>query len=371
MTTFDAVVIGGGLVGAALSFGLTGHGLTVAMLDEGDTALRASRGNFGLVWVQGKGLGRPEYARWSRRSAGNWSDFATELTDLTDIDIGFSRPGGLLVALTENELAGYVEMLEALRSEAGNDGYEFELLDHRALSELLPGIGAMIPGATYCPYDGHANPLHLLHALHAGFIARGGRYYAEYAAKGIEAHNGGFRIHTETRVFEGARVVIAAGLGSATLGTTIGLTIPVVPLQGQLMVTERSAPRFELPTNLVRQTNEGSFLLGYSQEDLGFDTDTDAPTLRDIAWRCIRAFPFLADLRVVRAWGALRIMTPDGFPVYAQSASHPGAFAVTCHSGVTLAANHALDVSKWIAAGSIPDAYGCFGLERFDVSPAA
>jgi len=371
MTTFDTVVIGGGLVGAALSYGLVRCGLTVAMLDEGDVALRASRGNFGLVWVQGKGLGRPEYAHWSRRSANNWSDFATELADLTDIDIGYSRPGGLLVALTENELAGYVEMLEALRREAGSDGYEFELLDHRALSKLLPGVGAMIPGATYCPYDGHANPLRLLHALHVGFVARGGQYYSACAAKRIEAFQGGFRIHTQARVFEGARVVVAAGLGSAALGATIGLTIPVAPLQGQLMVTECSAPRFALPTNLVRQTHEGSYLLGYSQEDLGFDTNTDAPTLRDIAWRCIRAFPFLADLRVVRAWAALRIMTPDGFPVYAQSISHPGAFAVTCHSGVTLAANHVLDVSRWIATGAIPEEYGCFGLERFNVSPSA
>jgi len=371
MSSFDAVVIGGGLVGAALSYGLARRGLAVAMLDEGDLALRASRGDFGLVWVQGKGLGQPEYARWSRRASVQWPEFAAELADLTGVDSVYSRPGGLLVALSEAELAGYVEMLETLRREAGNDGYDYELLDHRALSERLPGVGPEVPGATYCPYDGHANPLRLLRALHAGFVAKGGRYFPEQAAQRIEAHDGGFRVHTEARVFDGARVVVAAGLGSPKLGAAVGLAVPVVPLQGQLMVTERSAPRFDLPTNLVRQTNEGSFLLGYSQEDLGFDIGTHAPTLRDIAWRCSRAFPFLRDLRVVRAWGALRIMTPDGFPVYAQSVSHPGAFAVTCHSGVTLAANHALDVGGWIADGAIPAEQACFGLERFDVSPAA
>ena len=35
----------------------------------------------------------------------------------------------------------------------------------------------------------------------------------------------------------------------------------------------------------------------------------------------------------MRVWSALRIMTPDGFPIYDESASHPGVYVVTCHSG--------------------------------------
>ena len=52
MAQFDAIVIGGGLVGAAIGYGLVRDGLKVAIVDEGDIAFRASRGNFGLVWVQ-------------------------------------------------------------------------------------------------------------------------------------------------------------------------------------------------------------------------------------------------------------------------------------------------------------------------------
>ena len=65
----DVVVIGGGLVGSAVAWGLGRAGARVVVLDEGDDALRASRGNFGLVWVQGKGDGMPEYAAWTRNSA--------------------------------------------------------------------------------------------------------------------------------------------------------------------------------------------------------------------------------------------------------------------------------------------------------------
>jgi hydrogen cyanide synthase HcnC len=72
MRRFDAIVIGGGLVDTAIGYGLARAGLAVVLLDEGDIAYRASRGNFGLVWVQTKGRGAPHYQRWTRRSAEEW-----------------------------------------------------------------------------------------------------------------------------------------------------------------------------------------------------------------------------------------------------------------------------------------------------------
>ena len=59
------------------------------------------------------------------------------------------------------------------------------------------------------------------------------------------------------------------------------------------------------------------------------------------------------------------MMTPDGFPVYEQSASHPGAFVASCHSGVTLAAAHAYALAPAVAAGVLPDSFHPFGAMRF------
>ena len=138
-------------------------------------------------------------------------------------------------------------------------------------------------------------------------------------------------------------------------------------MQGQVIVTEKADPVLQYPTNYVRQTDTGNFLLGPSSKDAGFDLNTEPATLRDISTRCIRAFPLLENFRVQRVWAALRVMTPDGFPVYQQSSSHPGAFSFACHSGVTLAANHALEVSKWVTQGAIPGRYQAFHPGRFDV----
>ena len=74
----DTLVIGGGVVGMAIAYGLARSGASVEVIDEGDDAFRAARGNFGLVWVQGKGATCPDYARRSRESARLWPDFARQ-----------------------------------------------------------------------------------------------------------------------------------------------------------------------------------------------------------------------------------------------------------------------------------------------------
>ena len=369
---YDVVVIGAGLVGGAIAYGLARAGQRVAVLDEEDATYRASRGNFGLVWVQRKGVGRPEYALWSRASSERWFALSEALSDDCGLSPCYARPGGVIPALTEEELSDLESMLAGLRKALGNAGYEYEVLDRTRVRELLPACGPEVVGGTYTPYDGAANPLKLMRGLHASLAARGAVYLTGARVDGIvPLDGGGFTVRTARGTIGGGKVVIAAGHGSRVLGEMVGLDVRVHPEHGQIVVTERTAPWLGHPTLGVRQTDEGSLLLGASQQERGFDTSVLVRTSRDIAHRAVRVFPCLAALRVVRTWGALRVMTPDGFPIYDQSKRHPGAFVFTCHSGVTLAANHALEVSRWVIEGEIPDEMSCFASDRFDVPQAA
>ncbi|MEK7836009.1 MAG: FAD-dependent oxidoreductase, partial [Pseudomonadota bacterium] len=81
--------------------------------------------------------------------------------------------------------------------------------------------------------------------------------------------------------------------------------------------------------------------------------------------------PFLRDVRIVRHWAALRVLSPDGLPIYEQSQQYPGAFAATCHSGVTLAAAHALRYAGFVADGALPAELARFTGQRFNVQKAA
>ncbi|MFN3449792.1 MAG: NAD(P)/FAD-dependent oxidoreductase [Roseococcus sp.] len=361
----DAIVVGGGLVGAAIAYGLQREGLATTLLDEGDVALRASRGNFGLVWVQSKGLGAPHYQRWTRASAEGWAALAGDLAAATGLDCGLSQPGGLHLCLSDAEMQERADRMARMKAEAGNHGYDYRMLDRRELEQMLPGLGPEVAGASFTPYDGHANPLNLLHALHGAFTALGGRYVPHAGVTGASAAPHDFRLETPAGVFRAGVVVLAAGLGNAVLAPLFGLSAPVRPQRGQILVTERAREVLPLPTTTIRQTPEGTLMIGDSHEEAGFDLSQKAEVMAAIADRAVRCLPWIARLNIVRAWSALRVMAPDGLPVYDASERFPGAFTANCHSGVTLAAAHARLLAPMIARGALDAALDPFSARRF------
>ncbi len=368
----DVIVVGGGLVGAAIAHGLALEGLATVLLDEGDVAHRASRGNFGLVWVQSKGLGAPHYQRWSRASASEWPALAEHLAETTGVDVALRQPGGLYFCLSDEEMASRAAAMEQLRREAGNFGLEYRLLSGAEARDMVPELGPRVTGAVWTPYDGHASPLHLLRALHAALLHAGGVYRPETRILRIEPAPHDFAVVLEGETLHAPRLVLAAGLGNAALAPALGLCAPVRPERGQILVTERTREFITVPTHTLRQTAEGSVMLGDSKEDAGYDTLTQTPTImREIARRAVISFPRVADLGIVRAWSALRVMAPDGMPIYDQSAQFPGAFTANCHSGVTLAGAHARLLAPMIAAGALAPEMAPFSAARFDVPAAA
>lgn len=363
---FDTVVLGGGVVGVSIGYGLAGAGERVCVLDEGDDAFRAARGNFGLVWVQGKGASNPDYALWTMAAAQRWPDFARELTALTGVDLQLSQIGGLTFCLNETEIAERVASLNALRTVLGGQ-YPYEVLDSRNLREVSPLIGPDVVGAIYGPLDGHVSPLRLLRALFQGFALRGGELVAGARCNRIDYRSGAFHVNADGANYVAKRVVLAAGLGNRELAPMVGLNAPVQPNRGQIIVTERMQPFLRHPSVQIRQTGDGVVQIGDSKEDVGFDDGTTTDQLARIADRARRIFPILGNVNVVRTWGALRVMTPDGYPIYQESCDCPGAFLVTCHSGITLASLHANQLVSWIRGATAPTEIRTFKSERFDV----
>lgn len=364
----DFIVLGGGLVGSAIGYGLLRQGKRVAVLDEGDVALRASRGNFGLVWVQTKGLGMPAYADWARLSADVWPEFARELIERSGIDMNYRKPGGFGIALGEKDLEAKVAVIDKLRAQQGAKGYDCEIVDRKRLDNMLPGLGPEVVGGTYCPHDGHVSPLRLLKALHK---VLGSSYRPNSKVTAIRPRGGGFEVEAGGVTHAAPKIVFAAGLGNLPLCEMLDFRLPVRPQRGQILVTERLPAFLDYPLSGVRQTEEGSVMLGSSREEVGYDNSTSPDAMRTIASHGVRVFPKLAHARVVRAWGALRILAPDEFPIYQTLPGHDGAMVATCHSGVSLAGAHALRFAKYLGDGALPDHFQAFHSRRFDVPKAS
>lgn len=373
MQEAEIIVIGGGMVGAAAAFGLARRGLRPLVLDGGDLDYRAARGNGGLVWVQGKGLDMAAYQHLTRRSSDLWPEFAKQLVEIGGGDIQYQRKGGVVLCVGEEEFAAREGTLMRLHNQPGGSERDFEMLDRARLEKLMPGVpfGPDVSGASYCWRDGHVDPLRMLLALQRGIKEQGGSLLSNRPVQRITRENGVFTLATDKGTYRAPKILIAAGNGCGTLGRQVGLDVPVRPQRGQMFVTERFPPILPLPAGGIRQTGDGTFQIGATKEEVGFDISASAAAAATMARGVVRELPFLGQAKLVRYWSALRVMTPDGHPIYAQSQTHPGAFVALCHSGVTLAAAHAEMLADAVAAGDFPDAIAPFHHRRFDVQTAA
>nr|WP_297460049.1 FAD-dependent oxidoreductase [uncultured Halomonas sp.] len=365
----DFLIIGGGVVGMAVAYGLARAGQRVGVLDESDDALRASRGNAGLVWMQGKGVGMPRYGELSLDSCLAWPAFASELTARTDVDIQHECRGGVDLCFDADEAAARCREYTALQGASPRlaSDFRWQYLDRAALMAHLPGLGEGVHGGTWSPHDGHCNPLYLLRALYAACRTLGVDIRPATPVSEIRALGAGFSARTAMGSIEAERIVIAAGLGAHTLAPMLGLSGAVRPVRGQVLITERQPIVPQLPTPQLRQTASGGYLIGDTHEDAGLDKGVTLEMIQVLAEKAVRIYPALKDTRLVRAWGALRVMTPDGYPLYEASATHPGAYNLNCHSGITLAAFHAGALSQAILDDRLGRDYAQFSGARFDV----
>lgn len=361
MKPYEYIVIGGGMIGSAIAYGLSRRGVNCVILDADDRDFRAAQGNFGLVWVQSKGADFPEYARLTRASAKLWPAFADELLNETGIDIQYRHNGGVHYCLTDDELIDRKAQMEQLASVSDGE-LEYQMLNHNELKELEPEVGADIPGGSWSANDGHVNPLLLLKALHSGFIQKGGHYLGDHGVEKIETLEQGYKVHTKSGIVFGANIILAAGLDNKRLAEQVQLNQPVFAQRGQVLVTERLPQFLRHPSNYLRQTAEGSIQIGDSKEQVGLDDGQSVEQMAAIAKRACKIIPRISKARIVRGWGALRILTEDGYPVYEKNKN---AWAFSSHSGVTLAAIHALEFPNSLIEQTLSDDLLVFSTDRF------
>ena len=363
----EFAIVGGGVVGLSLAYGLLKKGKRVIVFDEGDGAFRASTGNFGLVWVQSKGMSEPAYANWTRKSAAAYRGFADELTNHADLDIALVQDGGYIIHMSEQTLDEERKRYEDLRDRLNGD-YPFEVMGRNALLAEEPNVGPKVAGALYCREDGHLNPLRLLKALATAVRRLQGKVLNDCKVTDIVPDGSGYKLTTAMgQNFSVPKVVLSAGLGATELGPRLGFKTQIRPQQGQVLITEKIPKLMNRPNVEVRQVNEGGVQIGASKAEAGLNNKEDLQTVAALAKHAVDMFPKLAKTKLVRSWAVLCIMSPDGLPIYQESPDHEGVFFVTCHSGITLAAAHSEYLTDWLIGADSTLDLSPFSEARFHV----
>ncbi len=284
-TTYDVIVIGAGVTGAAIARELSKYKLDVALLEkEVDVSFGTSKANSGIIHA---GFHSDPSSLKGRLCAK-----ANRLYDRLqeELEFPFERRGELMVAFSEED----VRTLNHFYEQGKKNGVPYmELLGRERTLELEPNINPDVEGALFAPTAGVIGPYEFCFAMIDNAKENGVEVHCGQKVSWIGKHTGSqFDIETETGDhFRTHFVVNAAGLYADDIASFVGLRdFKIRPRKGEEYLLDRRVGElvhrviFPVPTAtskgmLVIPTLEGPVMVGPTAVDT--DDKTDFSTTRD------------------------------------------------------------------------------------------
>ena len=335
--SYDVVVVGGGVVGAACARELARNGHRVAVLDPDGARGQAWRASAGLLAPQIEGRQGDLLFELGLAGREMYCKLADALRDATGVDVGLWRGGSAAVALQESE-AGDLRSKVAWQRQ---QGHVCDWLDADEVRERYPWLGPCV-GALWAPHEGSLDPVRLVEALRAD--ARGhSAVLIDDEAVAIDQRDDRVTGVTGRRSrYSAGAVVLAAG---AWVRLIRGLPRPmaVEPVRGQMLAlpwpdgVERAIV-YHHDCYLLARGEEA--IAGSTMEYVGYDASVTSPGVGRILTAAVALCPPLSRLAVSRSWAGLRPMTPDGLPILGPEPRLPGLWYAAGYGrhGVLLAA---------------------------------
>ena len=366
---YEVAVVGGGIIGSAVAYGLAKEGRRVALLDAASPVDRASRANMGIIYCQCKFLHHPDFVRWHLDSSALFPELVPELEELTGIRICYRPGGGLVPCLGEEEFEQRTAYVNGLQKEAGGH-YPGSVVGRNELEKLMPRVrfGPEVTGSAWCSADGLLEPLQLMFALRKGAGLLGAALRFNFRVDTVSVADGLYRLSAGQETVEAERVVLAGGLSNRGLVRLIpgsDLHLPLFPDRGQILLTERIGDVLPYPIAGITRTPGGTIMLGFRRERAGTDPRIRPEgVIHEGRW-ALRVMPDLAKLRIIRSWSGLRVMPDDWLPLYDTVPGHPRVYVLNVQPAVTLAAIHVKTLPGFVMGGPLPADARRFGLSRF------
>jgi glycine/D-amino acid oxidase-like deaminating enzyme len=333
-SSFDAIIAGGGIVGAACAAVCAREGMRVAIVERDVIGSGATAAGMGHIVVMDDSEAQFALTRYAQLL---WHALARELPPAAE----YEQRGTLWIAADEEE------MEEARRKQSNyrERGVPAMLLTAQELAEEEPNLRARLAGALLVPEDGVVYPPAV--ALHLARKAQRQGATLVIGRSVVKMENGEALLDDGTRL-TAPRLVNATGAWSPRMDGSI----PVKMRKGHLVITDRypdfvrhqlvelgylksahSVSADSVAFN-VQPRSTGQLLIGSSRQYGSEDTDVDQIILAQMLQRAALYMPRIAQLQAIRVWTGFRAATPDKLPLIGPSTRDESVWLATGHEGL-------------------------------------
>jgi D-hydroxyproline dehydrogenase subunit beta len=336
-TTYDVVIVGAGIVGAACAYECVQRNMRVAVVERDVVGGGATGAAMGHIVVMDDSDAQFALTRYSQSL---WHELRPELPQ----DVEYEQCGTIWVAADETEMS------EVLRKRAyyGRNAVPVEVLSSSELERLEPNLRKGMAGGLLVPEDGVLYPPCATRFLLDRALLKGAVLYSGATVSRIGAGKVQF---SDSTTLSAATIVNAAGAWSPAL--TPG--IDVKKRKGHLLITDRypgfirhqlvelgylkSAHTVSADSVAfnVQPRKNGQMLIGSSRQFGAEHKEVDQEIMRRMLQRAQEYLPAIAQTSAIRAWTGFRAATPDKLPLIGQWSVDPSIYLATGHEGLGIA----------------------------------
>jgi len=366
MKPYDAVVAGGGLIGASIAFELAAEGLRVAVFDAQNPGREASWASAGMISPAPESSEMASLLPISLASVRLYPEFIQRVEDLTGRPVGYRKDGALDLFLNET---GQAEIDEILALHRGA-GLRAEALSGPEAREIEPALTSELRAAVHRPDEASLDNRLFTEATLEAARRKGVEIFPGNGAKalwtdgdvckGLQLQNG--------RV-EACWTVIAAGCFSARI-KGVAAYAPVTPAKGQMMALRCDSVKLKkdlwLGHMYLVPRNDGRIIAGSTVEYEGFDRSVTVAGMKRILSGATTLVPALESARIEETWAGLRPDSPDHLPILGPT-DLDGLLIATGHfrSGILLTPVTARLIREWVTTQKVSEDWAPFSPMRF------
>jgi glycine oxidase len=311
----DAIVIGGGVMGSAIALRLASRGVRTLVLERSVPGAEASSVAAGILAPR---IEHPEIGpalRLGMKSRDLHEGLAHEMRENLGIDVGFRRTGAMIVSFDHER-----EDLEARAAIMKKMGAPAEFLDGDRARQREPNLSTEVRCAIDLPDEAQVEPPLLLRALAIGAARAGAEFRSGTTVHHVQVERGRARsVLLDTGKIHADHVIIAAGSWTSLVQGLPKAASVVRPIRGQLLHCEMRpcvAKRVLFGAGgYVVPRPDGRVVCGATMEDVGFRREITLSGMAGIIARATRVVPALAHAELTHSAVNFRPMSPDELPL--------------------------------------------------------